>query len=53
MEKARPRQATASRRTDKVEVEPGFEKRLADTLKKALNTPPKHMVGKRPKSTKR
>jgi hypothetical protein len=27
---------------DKIEVEPGAEKRLADILKKALNTPPQH-----------
>lgn len=30
------------RNTDKVQIEPGAEKRLAKILKKALNTPPKH-----------
>ena len=33
---------------DKVEVEPGAEKRLANILKKALNTPPKRDAKKPP-----
>ena len=38
---------------DKIEVEPGAEKRLVNMLKKALNTPPQHQIvgkGKSPKS---
>lgn len=31
---------------DKVEVEPGADKRLANILKKALNTPPQHKPSK-------
>lgn len=34
---------------DKIETEPGTDKRLADILKRALNTPPFH---KQVKSTK-
>jgi hypothetical protein len=32
---------------DKVEVEPGADKRLENIFKKALNTPPKHVSAKR------
>jgi hypothetical protein len=32
---------------EKVEVEPGAEKRLANILKKALNTPPEGSVERR------
>lgn len=35
---------------DKIEVEPGAEKRLANIFKRALNTPPKHQVGAKPKA---
>lgn len=37
---------------DKVEVEPGFKKRLGDMYKKVLHTPSKHVPDKRtrPKS---
>jgi len=35
-----------------VVVEAGAEKRLASILKKALNTPPKHVSAKRKKSPK-
>jgi len=31
----------------KIDVEPGADKRLAGMLKKALNTPPKHVPDKR------
>ena len=34
---------------DKVEVEPGFEKRLANLHKRVLHTPPKHVPDKRTK----
>ncbi len=29
---------------DKVEIEPGFEKRLGQMYKKVLHTPPKHVT---------
>ena len=32
----------ASRSPEDVEIEPGADKRLANILKKALNTPPQH-----------
>jgi hypothetical protein len=38
-----------SSRSDKIEIEPGADKRLANILKKALNTPPKHVPDKRTK----
>jgi hypothetical protein len=38
---------------DKIEVEPGFEKRLANILKKALHTPPKHVPAKGKKAAAR
>jgi hypothetical protein len=34
-------------RPEKIELEPGAEKRLANIFKKALNTPPKHVPAKR------
>lgn len=37
---------------DKVRAEPGFEKRLGEMYKKALNTPPKHVPDKRTKPSK-
>ena len=37
---------------DKVEVEPGADKRLASILKKALNTPPTHVPAKPKKVAK-
>lgn len=43
---------SAKSQTDKVEIEPGAEKRLADILNKALNTPPKHVPDKRTKAAK-
>ena len=33
-------------------IEPGADKRLANILKKALNTPPKHASDKRTKPNK-
>jgi hypothetical protein len=35
-----------------IEVEPGADKRLANILKKALNTPPTHVPSKRTKRTR-
>lgn len=32
----------SSRSTDRIEIEPGADKRLATILKRALNTPPQH-----------
>jgi hypothetical protein len=44
---ARPKQP---RKPDKVEIEPGAEKRLANILKRALNTPPpRHQTSDEPK----
>lgn len=40
------------KQSDKMEVEPGFQKRLADMYKKALHTPPKHVPDKRTKAPK-
>jgi len=37
----------SSRVEDRIEVEPGAEKRLANILKKALHTPPRHVPDKR------
>ena len=34
-------------RPESLEVEPGFDRRLASILKKALNTPPSRLVPKR------
>jgi hypothetical protein len=39
-------------KTDKIEVEPGADKRLANILKKALNTPPAHVKAKPRKKPK-
>jgi hypothetical protein len=39
----------AKQQPDKVEAEPGAEKRLASILKRALNTPPAHIPSKRQK----
>ncbi len=36
---------------EKIEIEPGAEKRLASILNKALNTPPKHVPDKRTKAS--
>ena len=35
---------------DKITVEPGADKRLANILKRALNTPPKHQSSADPKA---
>lgn len=35
-----------------IQIEPGAEKRLANILNKALNTPPKHVPDKRTKAPK-
>ena len=57
MEKARtrPKQATASATVprDKIEVEPGFEKRLSDIYKKALNAPPPRKQTDKPQGKKK
>ena len=37
-----PKSAAAKSPKDKLEIESGHEKRLANILKKALNTPPPH-----------
>jgi hypothetical protein len=37
---------------DRIEVEPSADKRLANILKKALNTPPAHRAEQPPKRTK-
>lgn len=41
-----PQTKLPRRKPDKIEVEPGADKRLANILKKALNTPPKHVPTK-------
>lgn len=38
--------------SDKIEIEPGFEKRLGQMYKKVLHTPPKHVPDKRTKANK-
>jgi len=56
MEKARSRthQGKALTTQDKIKVEPGAEKRLANILKKALNTPPaRHAKGHERKGPER
>jgi len=35
---------------DRIEVEPGADKRLADILKRVLSTPPKHQSSADPKT---
>lgn len=37
----------------KIEVEPGFEKRLGEMYKKVLHTPPKHVPDKRTASLRK
>jgi hypothetical protein len=44
--KARTNRASAGQTRDRIEAEPGAEKRLASILKRALNTPPKHASAK-------
>jgi hypothetical protein len=41
-----PRPKTPTPRQDKIEIEPGADKRLANILKKALNTPRPHKAGR-------
>lgn len=37
---------------ERIKVEPGADKRLADMFKKVLHTPPKHVPDRRTKRTK-
>ena len=39
--------AKTKKTQDKIEVEPGADKRLANILKRALNTPPKHQPARK------
>lgn len=48
--KGPPKRPASAR--DKIEIEPGADKRLANILKKALNTPPAHRAEQPPKRTK-
>ena len=43
-------QPKPSKPADKIEIEPGADKRLASILKKALNTPPNHAAAKAKKT---
>jgi hypothetical protein len=42
----------AAESPEDVPIEPGADKRLANILKKALNTPPRHVENKRKKPAK-
>jgi hypothetical protein len=42
-------QPKPTKKRDKIDVEPGADKRLASILKRALNTPPAHVPSKRQK----
>lgn len=48
-----PQPKPSKKPADKIEVEPGAEKRLAGILKKALNTPPPRRDSSSPPAAKK